>query len=304
MHTKVWVKKDRGHEHMKDCKKYFIIYTNPHKDINLEVTCRIEKFFAQKGVVTDRILGSDSAKFPGEVQEAGIDWENADGMLVLGGDGTMLHAAGLGKGRIPLVGVNMGTLGYMAEIELSGLEQALERLAGGDYILENRMMLQGSVFSAAGTFAENWALNDIVISRSGSLQILKFNIYVNGQLLHDYQADGVIITTATGSTGYNLSAGGPIVEPKANLILLTPICPHTLNQRSIILSPEDEIDIEISQGRDGNRQMVEASFDGGNAITLQTGDKIHIVRAEKTTRFIRLSQVSFLEALHRKLRES
>ncbi len=227
-----------------------------------------------------------------------------DCMIVLGGDGTVLRAARETKKlQIPIIGVNLGTLGYMTEIEPSGLEEALDRLIAGDYIQERRMMLNGRVCLADGGTKEGWALNDIVISRSGSLQIIKFNIYVNGQFLNDYDADGMIVTTPTGSTGYNLSAGGPLIEPKAKLIMLTPICPHTLNQRSIILSPEDVIEIEIPQGREGRAQTVEANFDGSHKIALETGDVIRIVKSEKSTDFIQLNQVSFLELLHKKMSE-
>ena len=111
----------------------------------------------------------------------------------------------------------------------------------------------------------------------------------------------MIVTTPTGSTGYNLSAGGPLVEPGARLILLTPICPHSLNQRSIVLSPEDVVEIEIPLGRDGGGQRVEANFDGSHVIRLGTGDRIRILRSGKTTEFLRLNHVSFLEVLHRKM---
>ena len=220
-------------------------------------------------------------------------------------DGTVLQAARETKKiLVPIIGVNLGTVGYMTEIEPSGLEEALERLIRDDYKKERRMMLNGKVCCADGTVSEGWALNDIVISRSGTLQIIEFNIYVNGQLLNHYKADGMIVTTPTGSTGYNLSAGGPLVEPKAKLITLTPICPHSLNQRSIILSPEDEIVIEIPGGREGKSQTVEANYDGSHKVTMCTGDHIRIVQSEKITEFIQLNQVSFLDVLHRKMRDS
>ena len=148
---------------------------------------------------------------------------------------------------------------------------------------------------------EDWALNDIVLSRSGSLQIIRFDIYVNGQFLNSYNADGMIVTTPTGSTGYNLSAGGPLVEPRARLMMLTPICPHSLHQRSIILSPEDVIDIQIPECRRGGVQTVEVNFDGSHVIPLRTGDRIRVTRSEKVTEFIRLNQISFLDVLHRKM---
>lgn len=283
--------------------KHYLIYTNRHKDKNLATTKRICDFLELKGQRT-------TVKADGDLHSANTDEtpadipKDVDCMIVLGGDGTVLQAARETKKlHIPIIGVNLGTLGYMTEIELSNLEESLERLISGDYEQENRMMLNGKVFFADGRTEEGWALNDIVISRSGSLQIIKFNIYVNGQFLNGYSADGMIVTTPTGSTGYNLSAGGPLIEPKAKLIMLTPICPHSLNQRSIILSPEDVIEIEIPESREDMSQTVEVNFDGSHVVELQTGDRIRIVRSEKITEFIQLNQVSFLEVLHKKMAE-
>lgn len=277
--------------------RHFLIYTNTRKDQNMAVTARIRDYLTLRG--RKATLWTDAAGPEGRARRIP---EDVDCMIVLGGDGTVLQAAReTACLSIPIVGVNLGTLGYMTEIEPEGAEEALDRLLAGDFQQESRMMLEGRVFSRDGDEKESWALNDIVISRSGSLRIIKFNIYVNGQFLHDYDADGVIVTTPTGSTGYNLSAGGPLVEPQARLMVVTPICPHTLNQRSIILSAEDVIEIEIPQGREGGIQTVEANFDGSHAITLQTGDRIRIVRSEKCTEFLRLNQVSFLEVLHRKM---
>lgn len=287
--------------------KHFLIYANLVKDKNLETTRRIRSFLELKGQRATVLADEGDWK---ERQRADTDDipedipQNVDFMIVLGGDGTVLQAARETKRlHIPIIGVNMGSLGYMTEIELSNLEESLERLISGDYEQESRMMLNGKAKLANGKMEEGWALNDIVISRSGSLQIIKFNIHVNGQFLNNYNADGMIVTTPTGSTGYNLSAGGPLIEPRAKLIALTPICPHSLNQRSIILSPEDEIEIEIPQGRGGRLQTVEASFDGCHVIALRTGDRIRIVQSEKTTEFVKLNKVSFLEVLHRKMKD-
>ncbi len=274
--------------------KHFLIYTNHHKDLNGELTERIIRYVESRGQRCTRITGMDgeSPDIPPE----------AYCMLVLGGDGTMLQAVRDTKRvRIPLIGVNLGTLGYMTEIEPAYLESALDKLIAGRFQIESRMMLNGHVYHKTEEIREDWALNDIVISRSGSLQIIRLKVYVNGQFLKEYSADGVIVTTPTGSTGYNLSAGGPIVDPKAQLIMLTPICPHTLNARSIILSPLDEIEIEISTGREGQEQPVEVSFDGTNVISMGVGDRVRIVKSEKTTEIIKISEVSFLEALHRKM---
>lgn len=285
--------------------KHFLIYTNRHKDKNLATTKRICSYLGLKGQRTT--VKSDEGDWKDRMVEDTDDIpedipRDVDCMIVLGGDGTVLQAARETKKlHIPIIGVNLGTLGYMTEIEPANLEEALDRLIAGDYEQESRMMLNGKAHLAGGSTQEGWALNDIVISRSGSLQIIKFNIYVNGQFLNAYKADGMIVTTPTGSTGYNLSAGGPLVEPKAKLIVLTPICPHSLNQRSIILSPEDVVEIEIPAGREGRVQTVEASFDGTYVIPLCTGDRIRIVQSEKITEFIQLNQVSFLEVLHKKM---
>ncbi|MCR5755401.1 MAG: NAD(+)/NADH kinase, partial [Acetatifactor sp.] len=232
--------------------KHFMIYANQHKDVGLKTTERIGKYLETKGQrVSVRLMQreqeTDRDPFP----------EDADCMIVLGGDGTVLQAVREKQGKhLPIVGVNLGTLGYMTEIELSNLETALDRLVSGDYEQESRMMLEGRIFAKDEELRQGWALNDIVISRSGSLQIIQYKIYVNGMFLNEYNADGVIITTPTGSTGYNLSAGGPLVEPRAKLIMVTPICPHTLNQRSIILSPDDVVEIVIPEGREGKDQTV------------------------------------------------
>ena len=219
--------------------KHFLIYTNRHKDKNLAATERIRSYLQQKGQRVTVLIREPEYKnrYEKDCEEAPDIPPGVDCMIVLGGDGTVLQAARETKKLlIPIIGVNLGTLGYMTEIEPGNLEEALERLIRGDYEQESRMMLNGKVCFQDKREDEGWALNDIVISRSGSLQIIKFNIYVNGQFLNNYNADGMIVTTPTGSTGYNLSAGGPLVEPRAKLIMLTPICPHTLNQRSIILS--------------------------------------------------------------------
>lgn len=276
--------------------KQFYLITNAGKDPDQIYTKRIAEYI--------RIHGGNAVCVDGEKPVAEqVSGPQPDCVLVLGGDGTLLRAArNMMDKDIPLLGINLGTLGYLAEVESSNLEAALEQLLRDDFTREERMMLVGRV-EKQGVSEENYALNDIVISRCGTLQILTFQIYVNGQFLNSYSADGIIVATPTGSTGYNMSAGGPIVEPCARLLLLTPICPHTLNTRSIILAPEDEIRIEIPQGRDGQMQTVEANFDGSHKITLQTGDHIEIRKAVKTTGILKLNTESFLAVLHKKMSE-
>ena len=281
--------------------EYFYIITNQEKDNKLEVTNKIRKILEENGKRVDmyiqkRALGDAS------YTDAQIIPDDVDCILVLGGDGTLLQAArDVVEKEVPLLGINLGTLGYLAEVEKSGIESALQQVVAGNYHLEKRMMLTGQIIRDGYVLENTHALNDVAITRGGSLQIIDFDIYVNGQFLNGYSADGIIISTPTGSTGYNLSAGGPIVEPKAELLVLTPICPHTLNTRSIILSAEDVVSVEVKPARDGRKLEVEANFDGRHRVLLQEGDRIQIARSKKTTEIVKLSEVSFLEVLHKKM---
>ncbi len=221
--------------------------------------------------------------------------------IVLGGDGTLIQAArDLAGSNIPLLGVNMGTLGYLAQI---GREEdilpALDDLIADHYGLEQRIMLKGTVISDGRVIAEDIALNDIVLSRMG-LNMLRFNLSIDGEFLNDYSADGIIAATPTGSTAYNLSAGGPIAVPDSEMILLTPICPHTLNSRSVVLAPDRVIELEIT-GRGETGKFL--SFDGDTQVNLKNGDLVRIERSETVTTLIRLKKVSFLENLRDRMKQ-
>lgn len=280
--------------------EHFYVITNPRKDANLGTAHFIEEYLKNRGKTCIVDIGTQKPGREGYTYKAQSG--EVDCILVLGGDGTLLQAAIDLAGRdIPFLGINMGTLGFLTEVNITGIEDALEKLIHGSYVIEKRMMLLGKCYTKDRVKDEARALNDIVITRKGSLQIINFSIYVNGQFLHRYHADGMIASTPTGSTGYNLSAGGPIVEPKAEVILLSPICPHSMQNRSIVLSPEDGITVEIESDRDGRQMEVEAIFDGCHKVALQTGERIEIKRSDKTTGIVKLSQVSFLEALHRKM---
>ena len=282
--------------------KHFYLIANEVKDPEGLYTEKITAYLENNGVKVTHIDNTD-CKGMDEIAGKRNSEENAVCALVLGGDGTLLRAArNMIDKDIPLLGINLGTLGYLAEVDSGAIEPALDKLLADEYTREERMMLVGRVKKQDRT-EENIALNDIVISRFGSLQILTLHIYVNGQFLNSFSADGMIVATPTGSTGYNMSAGGPVVEPSANLLLLTPICPHTLNARSIVLAPEDEIRIEIPQGKDGRLQEVEANFDGSHKIRLETGDSIVVRKATKTTGILKVNTESFLTVLHKKMSE-
>lgn len=286
------------------CSKHYIIMTNRPKDPGLKVTSYIRNYLEERGA--DCTVCADNETEEQIRLKEGTGACRCSCMIVLGGDGTMLKAAReTAASGIPLLGVNLGTVGYLAEVEPLALDLALEKLLREDYVVEERMMLSGRVLREDGSkvAAQVHALNDVAITRRGPLQVIQFRIWVNGQVLNSYGADGIVIATPTGSTGYNMSAGGPIVEPGASLILLTPICPHTLNTRSIILRAEDEIVVEIGEKQSGQEQEVEVNFDGSRCLILKSGDRLKVTRSDKTTSIMKLSKLSFLERLHRKMSE-
>ncbi len=277
----------------------FLVVTNRQKDPTFTCTNRIRGYLERHGKVCRTETGDTS--------ELNIP-EETECVIVLGGDGTILRAArNAAASGIPLIGVNLGTMGYLAEVDSDDLEEALDRLISGNFTKERRMMLSGRVVPAGGqredsqSTAKDRALNEIAITRKGSLQIIVFYIYVNGQLLYTCHADGILVATPTGSTGYNLSAGGPIVEPHAELILLTPICPHSMNSRTIVLSAQDRVVIEIGENKKGSKQEVEACFDGSVAMAMHTGDRMEIRKAGKVTEMLKLNQDSFVEVLRKKM---
>lgn len=274
--------------------EHFYIITNELKDQDNKTTMELKDLLETKGKSCVLCKKDEHGNIVKELIP-----KETQCVLVLGGDGTLIRAARELKGLgIPLLGVNLGTLGYLTEVEVSHMGEAVDQLCQQTPVIEERMMLRGKVSG----HDEDFALNDVVVTRQGSLRIICFSIYVNGALLNSYQADGIIVSTPTGSTGYNLSAGGPIVEPEASMIVITPICPHVLNTRSIVLSAEDEIVIELDEGKDGYVERAAVTFDGSDFIEVHTGDQIQICMAKDKTKFLKLSNVSFLETLRRKMK--
>lgn len=282
--------------------KHFYVITNVQKDPGLEVAHRIQKYLQEKGVCCtlqeekeESTSGSYKSSNPDKIPE------DADCVLVLGGDGTVLRASRDLVGRhLPLFGVNLGTLGYLAEVDQEHLEEALDHLVLDEYITEEHMMLKGVVCHDGQEILSDVALNDIVIARSGRIHVMDLKIYVNDRFLNDYSADGIIIATPTGSTGYNLSAGGPIVAPAASLILLTPIAPHTLTARSVILPDTAKIKVVIGQRKEPEEEA-EVAFDGDTTVAMTCGDSVVIEKAQSTVQFVKVDQISFLETLRKKM---
>ena len=272
----------------------FCIIVNKDRDERLELTTRVQKFLTEHG--KQYIVRMESLDSVGE------DWESLpediECVIVLGGDGTLIRAANrLLKYSIPMFGINAGTLGYMTGVEASEAEHGLERLCSDAFRVEERMLLDSCI---NGQYVDT-VLNEVAITRSGFSRLINLEVYVNGALLDIVSGDGLLIATPTGSTGYNLSAGGAVVKPQTQLILITPICPHSLSSRGIIVSAEDEIAVEIQQSKRGPEVEAYATFDGRVARKLKAEDRIVIKRSNYTTKMVQLDERTFFEVLRSKL---
>lgn len=280
-------------------KAFYIVY-NPDKDDDAQVLARLRDYIQEKNCVSGYMdCYSFSALGKDEVVRV---LSGYDCILVLGGDGTLLNAAStVSHVDIPLFGINLGTVGFLTEGEVTNLAAIMERLLSDDFSIQERMMIRGSVRSGDNAVLRKRALNDIVISRAGFSRLIGLDVYVNGSFLNAYEGDGIIISTPTGSTGYNLSAGGPIVDPMAQLMIITPVCPHSLTSKSIVLPSDAEVSIAIAKKRKTQETEAIVSFDGGNDLELSAGDILDICVSKRTTKLIKASDVNFYEILRNKL---
>ncbi len=225
--------------------------------------------------------------------------EAIDLLVVLGGDGTMLGASRLiGTRRIPVMGINFGYLGYLTEFTLQEMFSALEEVRAGNFLIEGRMLLDVSVERDGNTVALHRALNDAVINQAALAKMIELECYINGDFVNRFRADGMIIATPTGSTAYSLSAGGPIVFPSMSAILLTPICPHTLSNRPVVVSGEATIELRFKKADDGAM----LSIDGQRSVTLTPKDRVTLRRSEMTFEIVRPRQRNYFEVLRTKLK--
>lgn len=283
--------------------KKFALLTNYSKDKRLVYTRMIKTYITENG---------GSYWIPRYISEPDKDGdqrydfsdmpEDIECVLVLGGDGTLLQAAReLLQRHIPLLGINLGTLGFLTSAEKSELPKCLDSVLDDSCSIDERMMLEGVAYHGSEKIQMNIALNDVIIARAGFSRLVELKIYVNGELLSIYNADGIIVSTPTGSTGYSLSAGGPIIFPQTDVIVITPICPHSLQARSLVVSGEDRIMIEIGRRRKTQREEAMVTFDGRSAQELETGDRIEIYKAQETTQLIRLKGRSFYQVLQNKI---
>ena len=219
--------------------------------------------------------------------------------LTLGGDGTLLCTARLlAPAGIPVCGVNMGRLGFLTEVEVADLDEALAKIMAGDYSVERRLMLHAQVSRAARPIHSATALNDVVITKGGFARIITMQLYIDGHLTARYNADGLIVATGTGSTGYSLSAGGPIVNPMLPVIVVTPICPHTLDARSLIVADYEEIKVEVQ----ASHEDICMTTDGQTTYRLLPQDIVVVRKSSLQARFLKLCRRSYYETLRAKLR--
>ena len=222
-------------------------------------------------------------------------------IITLGGDGTMIRVASETCERgIPIIGVNLGHLGYLTSVkEKEEIPAMLDALIADDYSIENRSMLKGIWEDEDGRH-EAVALNEIVIGRKMTLHAVRLRISINGEFLNEYSADGIIIATPTGSTSYNLSAGGPIVEADSDMMVITPVCPHALLPRSIVLTGNNRPKVEVTGG-DENGMIV--AFDGDVKAQLSIGSCVEIEKASHAIRMIRIGRESFVSNLQKKMEQ-
>lgn len=267
-------------------KNAYLIISNPDRDPNGEYTERVKKALKDNGAEICNINDEPEGK------------PDIRAIIVLGGDGTLMRTADVVKDfGAPILGINTGTLGYLTGAETDNLEAAVAKLVKGDYRTENRMMLDISVNDGK----TETILNDAVVTRNGYSRIIRLKVMINGKEIFTAGGDGIIISTPTGSTGYNLSAGGSICVPEAEMIIITPICPHSMTARSIIASAKDEIVIEVPKERNFETPDLGMTLDGKAFHPLKSGDRIRIGRSESITRLIKTDESTFYEALKSKL---
>jgi NAD+ kinase len=249
----------------------------------------------------DVILDTTSAILVGEqggYQKTQLA-NKADVLLVLGGDGTMLTAARLaGERSIPILGVNMGGLGFLTEVRLENLYPSLERVFENDFVLDERLMLQTHVHRHGETVARGVVLNDVVISKGTLARMIELKIAIQGRFVTNLRGDGLIVSSPTGSTAYSLSAGGPIIDPAVQSLILTPVCPHTLTHRPLIVPGNAEIDVTLTSKDDGAM----ATLDGQVGVAITQGDTVVIQTSEHRTRLIRFPESNYYDVLREKLK--
>ena len=285
--------------------KRVILTSNPYRDRDFKTVRAAQQILRDAGMETRLCLPFEvdrSYELPKDLRFSRLDRElqHADGVICFGGDGTILHMAKAStRNNLPILGINIGTMGFMAELESTEMQE-LARLATEDYSIDSRMMLDVTVTRDRQIIFHDIGLNDVVITKGAVARIIHLAVQCDGVQAMECSGDGLIVATPTGSTAYSLSAGGPIVEPEAHNILLTPICAHDMSSRCMVTSPKRVITVELTRNA---RRNAFVSVDGGKAVKLNIGDQVTIKRSALETKLIRLKDRSFYDVVNMKFKK-
>lgn len=281
------------------------IVVKPHQPDALKTLCGVVEWLHQRGI---ELVGGPEIERERIEHETGcavrvVETEElpatVDLMLVLGGDGTMIATARmLGDRAVPVLGVNYGGLGYLAEFRIEELYIALESILAGSYVLQERVMLAVELMRGEETITRNRVLNDVVINKSALARIIEIETYLNQQFVNSFRADGLIVSTPTGSTAYNLSAGGPVIYPSMNAVVITPICPFTLSNRPIVVPDESVIELRLIT----QNEEVALTLDGQVGVALMAGDCVVIRKSKTTFNLVQPMNRNYFDVLRDKLR--
>jgi NAD+ kinase len=281
------------------------IVLKPHQPDALKTMCELTVWLAKRGI---SLFGGPEIERETIARQTGCAVEqveperiaaNADLMLVLGGDGTMIAAARLmGQAEVPVLGINYGGLGYLAEFRIEELYSALESILAGDFRLDQRVMLDVELKRGDETVARKRVLNDVVINKSALARIIEIEAYLNQQFVNSFRADGLIVSTPTGSTAYNLSAGGPVIFPSMNAVVITPICPFTLSNRPIVVPDDAAIELHLKT----EQEDVALTLDGQVGFPLKVEDRVVIQKSQTTFNLVQPANRNYFDVLRDKLR--
>jgi len=282
-----------------------ILSSNPYRDRGMRAAQQVQKPLERMGVeccfcLPFEIGHGSHAELPKHLEFSDLQQEllRADMLICFGGDGTILHAAKDATiHNVPILGINMGSVGFMAELEEGELSQ-LERLAAGEYTTEERMMLQVRLIRGKQVVFDELALNDAVLSKGTIARVAELDVSADGMLICQLTGDGVVVATPTGSTAYSMSAGGPIVEPCSDNLVVTPVCAHQLSARPMVMAPERTITVQLPRR---SRKSVYLSVDGGKSVRISGNDRVEIRRADHRTKLVKLSGKNFYQRLNQKL---
>jgi len=281
------------------------VVVKPHQPDALETLCRLTEWLSERGI---QLVGTGGVQHEQIEHKTGcpvavvIDEELAPGVdliLVLGGDGTMIATARMiGNTEVPVIGVNYGGLGYLAEFPLGELFAALDSILAGQYQVQKRLMLAVELWRGEDLITRNRVLNDVVVNKSALARIIEIEAYLNDQFVNSFRADGLIVATPTGSTAYNLSAGGPVIYPSMNVVVITPICPFTLSNRPIVVPDESLIEVRLMT----DKEEVALTLDGQVGFPLKVRDRIVIRKSNTTFNLVQPPNRNYFDVLRDKLK--